>query len=102
MEVNKVFKGQLAGYEYEHIFCDNASSDSTVSILRRIANKDKRVKIIINSEILGLPSTFNGLLNSKGNAVLALLPADLQDPPELIPEMVKRWEDGAEVSMDTC
>ena len=75
----------------------NASSDSTVSILRRIANKDKRVKIIINSKFWALPSTFNGLLNSKGNAVLALLPADLRDPPELIPEMVKRWEDGAEV-----
>ena len=54
-------------------------------------------KTIINSRNFGpLPSTFNGLLNSKGNAVLALLPADL-GPTGTNSEMVKRWEDGAEV-----
>jgi glycosyltransferase involved in cell wall biosynthesis len=93
--VLRVFSDSLPNYDLEHIFCDNASSDSTVSILKQIAVNDRRVKIIINSRNFGiLKNAFNGALNATGNAVILFMPVDLQDPPELIPEFVKKWESG--------
>lgn len=95
--VKEVFETQLPDYDYEHIFCDNRSSDNTVPILRRLA-KDHRVKVILNSRNFGpLPSTFNGIMAASGDAVMALLPADLQDPPELLPQFVREWEAGNEI-----
>ncbi len=96
--VNAVFKEYLSDYDYEHIFTDNSSNDNTVSILRKIAADDKRVKVIVNSRNFGpLKSTFNGVLRSSGDAVLVMLAVDLQDPPELIPEFVKKWEEGFKI-----
>lgn len=91
--VRQVFERDLPDYEYEHLFCDNASTDSTVDILKGIAGKDRRVKIIVNAHNVGpFCSTFNGLLSTGGDAVVVLLAADLQDPPDVIPEFVKKWE----------
>ncbi len=91
--VKQVFAG-LADYDYEHIFIDNASKDATVSILKDIAAKDKKVKIIVNSRNFGpIRSPFYGYLQAKGDAVMDLA-ADLQNPPELIPEFIKKWEQG--------
>ena len=96
--VREIFKEKLPGYNYEHIFCDNASTDSTVIFLRKIAANDDRVKVIINSRNFGiLRNTYNGVLNATGDAVLLFLPADMQDPPALIPEFVKHWENGYEI-----
>ena len=96
--VNAVFKEYLSDYDYEHIFTDNSSNDNTVNILRKIAADDKRVKVIVNSRNFGpLKSTFNGVLRSSGDAVLVMLAVDLQDPPELIPDFVKKWEEGFKV-----
>jgi len=96
--VNAVFKEYLSDYDYEHIFTDNSSNDNTVSILRKIAADDKRVKVIVNSRNFGpLKSTFNGVLRSSGDAVLVMLAVDLQDPPELIPEFVEKWEEGFKI-----
>lgn len=89
--------GPLAGYEREHIFSDNASQDGTVDILRRLA-QDPCVKVILNSRNFGpFRSNFNALRYATGDAVLVFLPVDLQDPPELIPEMVHHWQNGIEV-----
>ncbi|MDP8266423.1 MAG: glycosyltransferase family 2 protein [Candidatus Aceula meridiana] len=97
-KVQLIFKEELAQYEYEHIFCDNGSTDNTVNALREISQKDKNIKVIINSRNFGiLRSTFNGLMNASGDAVVVLLAADLQDPPEAIIEFVKKWEEGYEV-----
>lgn len=96
--VKSIFQKELPSYDYEHIFCDNYSKDDTVKILRSIASQDKRVKIILNSRNYGpLPSTFNGILRSSGDAVLCLLAVDQQDPPGLIPDFVKKWEEGYQV-----
>jgi glycosyltransferase involved in cell wall biosynthesis len=96
--VKKIVEEQLPDYTYEHIFCDNASTDGTVSRLKEIAKLDRRVKIIVNARNVGpFRSTFNGLLSTSGDAVLVLLAADLQDPPELLPEFVKKWREGHEV-----
>ena len=96
--VNAVFKEYLSDYDYEHIFTDNSSNDNTVNILRKIAADDKRVKVIVNSRNFGpLKSAFNGVLRSSGDAVLVMLAVDLQDPPELIPEFVEKWEEGFKI-----
>lgn len=84
-------------YEYEHIFIDNASTDSTVSILKEIAKEDDRLKIIINESNFGhIRSPFHGLKQARGNAVM-LIVSDLQDPPELIPDFLAQWENGHKV-----
>jgi glycosyltransferase involved in cell wall biosynthesis len=81
-------------YEYEHICIDNCSSDNTVTMLREIAAKDKRVKIIINARNFGhIRSPYHALLQSSGDACV-LIASDLQDPPEMIAEFVKKWEEG--------
>ncbi|MFB6451682.1 glycosyltransferase family 2 protein [Bradyrhizobium tunisiense] len=96
--VRRVFDEKLQGYRREHIFCDNASDDRTVEILRGIAATDPSVRIIVNARNFGpLRNTFNGVMASGGDAVLLFLPADLQDPPELLPEFVKLWEAGNEI-----
>jgi polyisoprenyl-phosphate glycosyltransferase len=90
--------GPLAHHEREHIFSDNASQDGTVAILRRLAAADACVKVILNSRNFGpFRSNFNALRYATGDAILVFLPVDLQDPPELIPEMVRHWESGIEV-----
>jgi polyisoprenyl-phosphate glycosyltransferase len=96
--VRRVFEEQLPDYDYEHIFCDNASRDGTIEQLRQLAGRDPRVKVILNSRNFGpFCSTFNGLLSTRGDAVVVLLAADLQDPPELIPQFVRRWAEGYQV-----
>lgn len=93
--IRDLFADELPGYAREHIFCDNASTDGTVDILREIAAGDDCVKVIVNSRNFGpFRSNLNGVRNTTGDAVLMYLPADLQDPPELLPEFVKLWEQG--------
>lgn len=96
--IRALFADKLPDYRREHIFCDNASTDKTLEILREIAATDSSVKVIVNSRNFGpIRNTFNGILATNGDAVLLFLPADLQDPPELIPDFVKLWEQGYEV-----
>ncbi len=97
-EIKKIFQTQLPQYDFEHIFCDNCSTDKTVSLLKEAAKKDRRIKIIVNSRNFGiLKNTYNGVLNASGDAVILFMPVDLQDPPELIPEFVRHWEKGYEI-----
>ncbi len=96
--VRRVFDDKLQGYRREHIFCDNASEDRSVEILREIAAADKSVRVIVNARNFGpLRNTYNGVMSAGGDAVLLFMPADLQDPPELIPDFVKLWEAGNEI-----
>lgn len=96
--IKATFERDLPGYDYEHIFCDNASTDDTVAILRELAARDRRVRVILNARNFGLfRSMFNGLMQTRGDAVVALFPADLQDPPELIPEFLVKWREGYQV-----
>ncbi len=98
--VRDLFANELPDYRLEHVFVDNASEDRTVEILKGIAEKDPNVKVVVNARNYGVfRSTFNGLRYTTGDAVVVLLPVDLQDPPELIPEFVKLWEEGFEVVM---
>ena len=95
--VRRVLTERVPGYAYEHIFIDNASSDGTVAVLRAIAARDPRVKVIVNARNFGpARSPFHAMLQAHGDAVIPVL-ADLQTPPELIPEMVAAWEAGSKV-----
>jgi glycosyltransferase involved in cell wall biosynthesis len=88
-------------YKYEHIFIDNASIDGTVSELKKIAKKDKAVKIIINARNFGhIRSPYYGLLQANGDAAI-LLAADFQDPPEMIEKFLNEWENGYEIVLGT-
>jgi polyisoprenyl-phosphate glycosyltransferase len=90
--------GTLAEYDFELIVCDNDSTDGTLELLRDIAAHDKRVKVIANSRNFGAArSAFNGLMATRGDAVIFAISADLQDPPSLIPEFVKKWKEGYQV-----
>src|SRR5262249_30721304 len=81
-----------------HIFADNCSTDRTPEILRKIAKLDKRVKVIFNAANFGAArSLLNAQRAASGDVVVAYMPADLQDPPELIPDMEALWERGYQV-----
>ena len=93
----KAVMATLPGYDYDHLFIDNASTDATVEILRELAAADKRVKVIVNTRNFGhVRSPYYGFLQARGDAVMSCV-ADLQDPPELIPEFVRKWEEGYKV-----
>lgn len=93
-QVQTVFASQLPNYDYEHIFIDNASTDATVSLLKKLAADDKRIKLIINSRNFGhIRSPVHGIFQAQGDAVISLV-ADLQDPPDMIPELIQQWELG--------
>jgi glycosyltransferase involved in cell wall biosynthesis len=88
---------ETLGYQYEHLFIDNASTDNTLSLLKSIAEKDRNVKIIANMYNVGfLRSSFYALLQVTGDTAIMMV-ADLQDPPELIPCFVKQWEAGVKI-----
>jgi glycosyltransferase involved in cell wall biosynthesis len=95
-QVRDVFS-ELPQYSYELIFVDNASTDGTVAILRRLAAADPRIKFIINARNFGpIRSGFYAMLQGKGEATIALA-SDLQDPPALIKDFLACWEDGFKI-----
>ena len=95
-EVRKIF-AELGTFKYEHIFIDNDSKDRTPEILRKLAAGDRNVKVILNARNFGhIRSPFYGLLQATGDAAI-LIVADLQDPPHLIKEFVKKWQEGFKV-----
>ena len=85
----------LPQYDYEQIIIDNASTDGTQEILRKLASSNPRLKIILNSRNFGhIRSPYHGMLQASGDAVIYLA-SDLQEPPELIPDFIKKWAQGA-------
>jgi glycosyltransferase involved in cell wall biosynthesis len=96
MKVKEQFAA-LPQYNYEHIFIDNASKDKTVEILRGIAAKDKNVRVIVNARNFGhIRSPYHANLQASGDAIIDMA-ADLQDPPELIGPLLKKWEKGYKI-----
>ena len=97
LEVEKIFKNLK--YKYEHIVIDNKSTDKTRNILKSLAQKNKNLKLILNSKNFGhIRSPYYAMLQSSGDAVI-LLSADFQDPLELIPDLIDKWKNGNKVVM---
>lgn len=86
--------GASGKYKYEHIFIDNHSTDRTVEVLKKIAAQDTNVKIIVNARNFGhIRSPMHALTQARGDAVISIV-ADLQDPPEMIADFLREWENG--------
>ena len=97
LEVEKIFKNLK--YKYEHIVIDNKSTDKTRNILKSLVQKNKNLKVILNSKNFGhIRSPYYAMLQSSGDAVI-LLSADFQDPIELIPDLIDKWKNGNKVVM---
>ena len=91
----------LPQYRYEHVIIDNNSTDRTVDELREIAARDPHVKVIVNARNFGhIRSPQHAILEATGDAVVVLL-SDLQDPPELIVEFLREWENGYPIVVAT-
>lgn len=83
--------------DYEHIIIDNNSTDQTQNIIKRICQKNKKIKAIFNLRNFGhTRSPYYALLQSSGDATI-LLAADFEDPVELIPDLIKKWQLGFDV-----
>lgn len=88
---------KLHRYEFEHIFIDNCSTDRTEEILEKLAQEDRRVKLIFNSRNFGhIRSPYHALMQANGAAVIQMA-ADFQDPPEMIGSFIDRWEQGYKI-----
>ncbi len=95
--VRKIMSEELPGYDYEHVFIDNCSEDTTLSLLREICSKDSHVKVIENARNFGhVRSPYHGILQTTGDCTISMA-ADFQEPPALIPKLVKKWEEGYKV-----
>lgn len=96
-KISNVFNNLSKKYDYEMIIIDDGSDDKTLEILEEIAKKDKKIKVISFSRNFGHQSAVTaGLKETTGDAVI-IIDADLQDPPEEISGMIKKWEEGYEV-----
>ena len=95
-EVRKVMDS-LTQYDFEYILIDNASTDHTVEKIKAIAAEDPRVKLIVNQKNFGPGrSGAYGFMQTTGDVSICFA-ADLQDPPEMIPAFLEKWENGAKV-----
>ena len=84
-------------YNYEHVIIDNASTDNTQEVIRRLCLENKKVKAIFNKRNFGhIRSPYYGILQTKGDAVI-LLSSDYQDPLELIGKLIEKWNKGFDV-----
>ena len=94
--MSEVLKG-IRDYDYEIIFINDGSKDRTLEILEGIAKRDKKIKVISFARNFGHQCAVTAGLKAVTGDVAVIIDADLQDPPELIPEMLKKWEEGNEV-----
>jgi len=96
-EIVKIFENELSAYDYEIVFIDNDSADGTRPLLREICRGNRRIKAIFNAKNFGqLSSPYHGLCQTTGDCAISMA-ADFQEPPELIPTLVKEWENGYKI-----
>lgn len=95
-KVREVFE-ELKEFRYEHIFIDNASTDRSQEILRRLAADDSNVKVILNARNFGwIRSPLHAMYQAEGAAIISVV-ADMQDPPGLIPVFLQKWKEGNKI-----
>ncbi len=95
--IRTIFIEKIQNYTFEHIIIDNASNDGTKEVLRNLASKYKELKIIFNTRNFGhIQSPHHARMQATGDAIINIA-ADFQDPPELIIEFIKNWENGNKI-----
>lgn len=92
-ELNKVLD-DIYNYEFEILFVNDGSSDNTLNILRNLQQRDNRVNYISFSRNFGKETAMAAGLDYVTGDAVVILDADLQDPPELIKDMIVYWEEG--------
>lgn len=93
----KAVLAKFPQYDYEFIVADNCSRDGSRDVLRRLAAEDPKFRVILNANNFGhIRSPFNAFLSAKGDAVITMC-SDLQEPPEVLEEFIRKWEEGFEV-----
>jgi len=91
------FTKELSEYDYEIVFIDNDSSDTTRVKLRQLCKDNKKIKAIFNAKNFGqFNSPYYGMLQTTGDCTISMC-CDFQDPPEMIPKLVHEWESGAKI-----
>jgi len=93
-EINKVSKDMKTNFEF--IFVNDGSKDKTIEVIKKYAKKDKRVKYINFSRNFGKEAAMYAGLESSTGDYIAIMDADLQDPPSLLPEMLEFLENNSE------
>jgi len=97
-QVKHLFNTQLKNFDYEHIIIDNNSDKETYEIIKKLTSNDKKIKALINNKNYGVViSHQNGIKFASGDAIITHLSSDLQDPPEIIPKFIEKWQLGYEV-----
>lgn len=95
--LTKVFREQLPQYNYEIIFVDDYSPDNTRGEIRKLCKEDKCIKAVFNAKNFGFNrNVFASLQYGTGDATFMLF-GDCQDPPEILPQMIEKWEQGYKV-----
>ena len=95
--IGNLFNQQLLDYNYQILFIDNDSKDRTRELIKKLSQKDEKVQAIFNNTNFGFSkSSFYGLSQAEGDCAV-LMYADMQDPPEVIPQFVKKWEEGYKI-----
>lgn len=95
--LTKIFQEQLLQYNYEIIFVDDYSPDNTRNEIRKLCDEDKCVKAVFNARNFGFNrNVFASLQYGSGDATFMLF-GDCQDPPEILPQMIEKWEQGYKV-----
>lgn len=95
--ITKVFKEKLPEYDYEILFIDNCSTDSTQEKLTALCKENKKIKAIFNAKNFGqIRSPFHGMLKTTGECTITMC-CDFQDPPELIVDFIRGWEEGYKI-----
>ncbi len=96
LRIKKVIE-DLEQYDYEMILVNDGSNDKTLEILQKIAQENKKVKIISFTRNFGHQAAVTAGLKFITGEAIVIIDADLQDPPERLPEMIQLWEQGNEV-----
>ena len=95
--VEEELKNSCSAYDYEIVFIDNCSTDNTRPLLREICQNNKKIKAIFNARNFGqFNSPYYGLQQTHGECTISMC-CDFQDPVELIPTLVQKWEEGAKI-----
>lgn len=95
--IKAIFASVLIEYEYEIVFVDDGSDDNSLHEILEIRNGDSHIKAITFTRNFGqMSAMLAGFCEASGDAVINIS-ADMQDPTELIPQMVQKWEEGSEI-----
>ncbi len=97
-KIKNIFENNIKNYDFELIIVDDCSTDGSDKILKEISKGNQNIKIVINNRNYGVHrSTFNVIKYANGDALIPMLPVDMQDTPELIIDFIDKWEKGFDI-----